>query len=246
MSHPLKSVSEAQLKALLQKGESETIERCKSYKTPAGKTDRKIWDKLAKTISAFSNDMAGHNTFGVIFVGLKDNGEFAGLAITDEVLKDLSNLRSAGNLLPLPVISVRKLVVKDKGEVAAIVVQPSLNPPMRYKNQCYVRTGSTTRPASFEEESRLAEKRQQRPYDMQGVKGASLKKDFNQTYFTEQYLPSAVSQEVLEKNDRDPQQTNGGFKAIGLKPYTHCDGPFGYGYQSPQLVSRGLYSVCPV
>ncbi len=187
-------LTDSSLKDLLKQLENEVIERCESPK---------VTGKIAKAICAFSNDMAGHNKPCVIFVGLKDDGAFCGLAVTDEILKNLSSFRSDGNLLPFPVMSVRRLTV-DSQEVAALVVQPSQKPPMRYRGRCYVRIGPSVRVASSEEEQRLTEKRQayDLPYDMQGITGATVEEDLNREYFKTQYLPAAVSKEVLEENKR--------------------------------------------
>ena len=58
--------------------------------------------------------------------------------------------------------------------------------------------------ATPEEERRLTEKRRwgNLPYDMQGVAGATVETDLDMRRFESEYLPAAVSPEVLEENRR--------------------------------------------
>ena len=46
-------------------------------------------NKFCEAICAFSNDLPNHNTPGYLIIGLKDNGDFSGLNVTDELLKNL-------------------------------------------------------------------------------------------------------------------------------------------------------------
>ena len=50
-------------------------------------------DKVREAICAFANDLPGHEQPGVIFIGAKDDGNCAGLQITDEILKKLAGMR---------------------------------------------------------------------------------------------------------------------------------------------------------
>ena len=58
--------------------------------------------------------------------------------------------------------------------------------------------------AYAEEERRLTEKSRWKssPFDMQGVRGASVENDLDMRKFEIEYLPAAVSPEVLAENDR--------------------------------------------
>ena len=64
--------------------------------------------------------------------------------------------------------------------------------------------GTNVRQATLEEERRLTEKGRlaNLPYDMRGVGGASVQNDLDLRRFTDEYLPTAVSPEVLKENDR--------------------------------------------
>ena len=187
-------LTDRELENLLCEMESERVERCESLQNK---------DKIAKAICAFANDMADSRKTGVIFIGVKNNGECAGLSVTDRMHLNVSHIRSDGNLQPFPVMSVRKVNLK-RCEMIIVEVQPSQNPPLRYDGRCWIRVGPSTRQASPEEENRLLEKRQGvvLPPDMSGVVDASLS-DLNVEYFKNQYLPLSVSREVLETNQRD-------------------------------------------
>ena len=186
--------TEQELEKLLKKEESESVEFCESPK----KTD-----KIVKAICAFSNDMSDSQKTGIVFIGVKDNGMGARLSVTDEMQRNIAHIRSDGNLHPFPVISVRKIILRQC-EMIIVEVQPSKNPPLRYQGRCWIRIGTTTRQASQEEENRLQEKREGSalPTDMKGITDASLS-DLNMDYFKTQYLPSSVSPEILETNQRN-------------------------------------------
>ena len=143
---------------MLPKEEDEHLERRESLSNK---------DKIVKTICAFSNNLNNNKKPGIIFIGLKDNGKSAKLKITDQNLLSLTSIRSDGNLLPFPIISVKKINIDAQSEVAAIIVQPAKSPPMRYKGRCFVRIGPSTREATPDEEVLLTEKSQAShlPYD---------------------------------------------------------------------------------
>jgi ATP-dependent DNA helicase RecG len=137
-----------ELETLLNELESERIERKASI------SDR---SKIRRAICAFANDLPNHQQAGVIFIGVKDNGNCANLEITDKLLLTLSDMRSNGNILPFPTMSVQKRRVAGC-ELAIIIVEPSDTPPVRYDGRVWVRVGPSLALATPEEERRLAEK----------------------------------------------------------------------------------------
>jgi len=88
--------------------ESELVER----KASAG--DR---SGIRRNICAFANDLAGRGRPGLILVGVHDDGSPAALAVTDELLRNLAQIRDDGNILPIPSMSVEKRVLQG-GESA--------------------------------------------------------------------------------------------------------------------------------
>jgi len=125
------ALSDQELIALLTDLESDRVER----KESAANSDR-----LSEAICAFANDMPGYGEPGVLSVGVSDNGAVLGRPITDELLRQLADLRDQGTILPPPTMTVRTLRV-DGGELAVVEVQPSAAPPVRFKGRVYIRVG---------------------------------------------------------------------------------------------------------
>ena len=160
-------------------------------------------------------------------------------------MRNITSIRSDGNLLPLPIITVEKRSLQ-KYEIIVVQIMPSKNPPMRYKSCCYVRIGPSTRIASEEEERRLMEKRQTSHliYDMQGIIDAT-KADLNMEYFRTQYLKLAVSPEVIEANNRDEEIQMRSLRLLDHKLKPTVTAILLMGKKSKKLVPRSLYSVYP-
>lgn len=93
------AVDDGECEALLTNPECDPLER----KASLGKKER-----IGKAICSFANDLSGHGEAGVIFVGVREDGNCAGLPITDELLRELADLRSDGNLVPFPTTEVQK------------------------------------------------------------------------------------------------------------------------------------------
>ena len=115
-------------------------------------------DRICQAICAFANDLPGHSAAGVIFVGVRDNGQCAGLPITEQLLLTLSDMRSNGNILPFPVMSVHRKTLHGC-EVAVVIVEPSDAPPVRFEGRVWIRVGPRRALATVEEERRLNERR---------------------------------------------------------------------------------------
>lgn len=187
-------ISLEELRGLLADVESERVERTESARNT---------DKLAQAVTAFANDLAGSGLPGYLIAGVKDNGELAGLQVSDQLLQNLAALRSDGNIVPLPVIAVAKFHFDD-GEVAVVEVQPSDLPPVRYKGQVWIRVGPRRGIASEQEERVLTEKRvsHARTFDAQPCRDSGLS-DLSLDLFRFGYLTEAVDEEVLRENHRD-------------------------------------------
>ena len=189
-------MQEQELENILAAPESDLVERTENGKD---------LDKIGKAICAFANDNPGHGRPGVVVVGMKDDGSCAGLEINDRLITRLSNLKDEGMVSPSPQMSVQE---KDfRGcSLAVIVVEPSNAPPVRYKGDCWIRVGASTRRASADDERALTEKRADGdlPFDQREARPtADLDADFNLPLFKGQYLPNAVSQTTLAENRRD-------------------------------------------
>jgi len=185
------------LKILFEDLESDRVERKASISEK---------DKIRQAICAFANDLPNHQQPGVIFIGANDDGTCANLTITDQLLLSLADMRSDGNIMPFPMMTVQKRIVKGC-ELAVVMVEPSDAPPVRHKGRTYIRVGPRRAIATPEEERRLSEKRRSKdlPFDIQPVPSAGLK-DLDVDLFLKVYLPSALPTEVLENNQRTIEQ----------------------------------------
>ena len=157
---------------------------------------------IREAICAFANDLPNHSVPGLIFVGVKDDGTIGDLAVTDRLLQQLADMKTDGNILPPPSLSVEKQVLRGR-EVAVISVQPSDSPPVRFKGAIHVRTGPRRGLATAQDERILIEKRRygDRPFDIQPIPTAGLS-NLNLTQFVNEYLVQAFSAEILVANDR--------------------------------------------
>ena len=190
-------MKDADLEQLLTDLESDRVER---------KESASDGNSIRQAICAFANDMPDHREPGVLFVGVRDDGECARLPITDELLRRLSDVRSDGNILPLPAMTVEKRTLKGC-EVAVVIVQPADAPPVRLRGRTWIRVGPRRAIASPQEERRLSEKRRARdlPFDLHPVTAAS-RTDLSEGLFRSTYLPEAVAADVLAENARTLDQ----------------------------------------
>lgn len=186
-------MDDSQLETLLKDIESDRVER------KASTSDK---GKLRQAICAFANDLPNHQQPGVLFIGVNDDGSCANLSITDQLLQTLSDMRSDGNILPFPAITVQKRTLAGC-ELAAVIVEPSDAPPVRYDGRIWIRVGPRRATATAEEERRLSEKRRSRdlPFDIQSLPSGTLD-DLNLTLFQQEYLPSTLPIDILEENQR--------------------------------------------
>jgi ATP-dependent DNA helicase RecG len=193
------ALSDAELEALLNDLESDRAERKETFRGDAP-------EKARQAICAFANDLPNYRQPGVVFIGANDDGFPAGLAVTDELLRQLADIRTDGNILPLPTMTVEKRVLKG-AEMAVITVIPADSPPVRYKGRIWIRTGSRRGIASAQDERILNEKRRHRdlPFDLQPVSFATLA-DLNRLVFESEYLPGAVATDVLAANERSYEE----------------------------------------
>jgi ATP-dependent DNA helicase RecG len=190
-------MTDAELERLLADVESDRSERAQSL------ADR---DKIREAICAFANDLPNHAAPGVLYIGAKDDGSCAGLAVTDDVLLTLADMRSDGNIVPFPSMTVQKKVL-NRCEMAVVTVEPSDAPPVRYQGRVCVRVGPRRAYAASEEERRLTEKRRARdlPFDIWPMP-ATTTADLDMDLFRRTYLPASVAPEIIEENRRNVEQ----------------------------------------
>lgn len=127
------------------------------------------------------------------------------MSVTDELLKNLGGIRSDGNILPQPLISVAKFSLTG-GEVAVVEVQPSDLPPVRYKGRIYVRVGPRKAIANEQEERVLSERRvaRARSFDARPCAEAAID-DVALGQF-DAYRREAIDPETIAANHRPIEQ----------------------------------------
>jgi ATP-dependent DNA helicase RecG len=201
------AISDSEVRLLLSDLESDRVERKESLK---GDTPK----KLRQAICAFANDLPNHGKPGYAFIGVNDAGHPAKLEITDALLLQISDIKTDGNILPLPSMTVEKRNL-DGNSFILVTVTPSEAPPVRYEGRIWVRTGPRRSIASKQDELILNEKRRHNdvPFDIQPVPSSALD-DLHRFYYESEYLPATVAKDVLDANDRSYEQRLASSKMI--------------------------------
>jgi predicted HTH transcriptional regulator len=117
-------------------------------------------DKFGEAVCAFANDMPDSGKPGYLLIGVRNDGSLNGFKASDELLQKFAALRSDGNILPIPSIAVDSFSFPD-GDVIVVEVQPSDQPPVRYRGRTWIRIGPRRDIASPAEETMLAERKAQ-------------------------------------------------------------------------------------
>jgi ATP-dependent DNA helicase RecG len=174
-------------------------------------------DKFGEAICAFANDLANNKTVGYLLIGVDDSGNPSGAKIDDKLLLNLSAIRTDGNILPQPVMNVKKYSFNGK-DIAVVEVTPSDLPPVSYRGRIYIRVGPRKGVANRQEEIILTEKRisNARTFDARPFIGTSLT-DMDVEVFKNKYLIHAVNKDILDENGRDIIQQLASLRFFDLK-----------------------------
>ena len=119
--------SDAELAAMMADLESDLVERKESLRGDAPV-------KIRQAVCAFANDLPDHGRPGVVFVGAHDAGWPTGIDVTDDLLLQLADIKSDGNIVPPPTMTVEARVLAG-ARVAVLTAWPSDSPPVRYKGR---------------------------------------------------------------------------------------------------------------
>jgi ATP-dependent DNA helicase RecG len=192
-------LTDNELEALLNDVESDMAERKEAWAGDAP-------EKAPQAICAFANDLPNRQKPGVLFIGVDDGGNPKNIAVTEQLLLTLSDLKTNGNILPPPTMIVEKRMLKGS-EVAVVTVWPADAPPVRFKGRVWIRTGPRRAVASPQDERILNEKRRYRDrhFEAHPVSPCTLE-DLNRVAFESEYLPNAVAADVLAANARSYEQ----------------------------------------
>jgi ATP-dependent DNA helicase RecG len=177
-------------------------------------------DEIRQAICAFANDLPGHRSPGYIFVGVNDAGRPTSLPITDQLLRTLAGMRSDGNILPIPSLTVQKVALQGVS-VAVVEVQPSDSPPVRFNGRVWIRVGPRRAIATLEEERRLTERQVAgvRTFDHRPCPGATLD-DLLLEPFRTGYLPRMVDPGVIADNRRNVEEQLASLRFYDLRMRT--------------------------
>ncbi|MDR1417142.1 MAG: ATP-binding protein, partial [Prevotellaceae bacterium] len=225
-------ITKDELKHILTDAESYCVERTLS-------TDNA--DKFCQAICAFSNDLPESGKNGYLIIGAHDNGQLSGLKVDDKLLLQISNIRTDGNILPQPVMSVEKFSFEGS-DVLVAEVQPSKFPPVRYRGRVWVRVGPRKSIASEAEEKMLTERRLSnvRTFDAMPCLGTATA-DLDVSLIKREFLPKAVPEDVLAEDKRPVEEqlaslgfydlryscpTNGAIIFFGKNPERHLHGSY--------------------
>ena len=192
-------LSDTELTALLDDLESDRVERKKAWKGDAP-------EKARQAVCAFANDLPNHGQPGIVFIGANDDGSAANIAVTDQLLQTLSDIKTDGKTVPPPTLTVERRVLKD-APMAIVTVWPADAPPVRYEGRIWIRIGPRRGLASAQDERILNEKRRYRDlhFEAHPIAASSLS-DLSRAIFEQEYLPNAVAADVLAANERSFEQ----------------------------------------
>jgi ATP-dependent DNA helicase RecG len=198
-------LTDTQLEELLAE-ESDRVERKQSL------SDH---DRAQEAICAFANDLPNHNAPGVLYIGVRDDGTCAGLAIEDQLLLQLAKFRDNGLILPIPSMVVQKRTLNGC-EVAVVIVQPARSLPVRFRGRAWIRVGPRRAVATPEEERQLLEKQQafNLPFDAREAPTTTIA-DLDAAYVRDEYLPAAIAPDVLAQNQRSIEHQLGSIHFLG-------------------------------
>ena len=225
-------ITPKELLQLLHDTESYRVERT---------TSKTNTDKFCQAICAFANDISGNGKNGYLMIGAHDNGELSGLKVDDELLLTISNIRTDGNVLPQPVMTVEKFSF-DKGDLLVAEVQPSEFPPVRYRGRIWVRVGPRKSFATEAEEKILMEKRLSNihTFDEMPCMGTTMN-DLDIDVIKREFLPQAVAEDILAEDKRPVEEqlaslgyydlryncpTNGAIVLFGKNPERYLHGSY--------------------
>ena len=198
-------------------------------------------DKFQEAICAFANDLPNSRKNGYLILGAYDNGTLSGLKVTDDLLKKIAAIRSNGNILPIPVMSVDRFQFPE-GDLLVAEVSPSDLPPVRYRGRTFIRIGPRRDIATEAEERILAERRMSfmATFDTMPCLAAKLN-DVNTDLLRTKYLIPLLGNELVESDTRPIEEQ---MAVVGMYDTEHQCPTYAavvlFGYK-PRRFMPGLY-----
>ena len=170
-------------------------------------------DKFQEAICAFANDLPNSKKKGYLILGAHNDGRLSGLKVTDDLYKKIAGIRSDGNILPLPVMSVERFEFPD-GDLLVAEVTPSELPPVRYRGRTFIRIGPRRDIATEAEERILSERRTSymATFDAMPCLAARMT-DIDTELIRSKYLEKLIGKELLAVDGRPIE---GQMSAVGM------------------------------
>ena len=193
------------------------------------------------TSTGDTNDLPNSRKNGYLILGANDNGTLSGLKVTDDLLKKIAAIRSNGNILPIPVMSVDRFQFPE-GDLLVAEVSPSDLPPVRYRGRTFIRIGPRRDIATEAEERILAERRMSfmATFDTMPCLAAKLN-DINTDLLHTKYLIPLLGNELVESDTRPIEEQ---MAAVGMYDTEHQCPTYAavvlFGYK-PRRFMPGLY-----
>ena len=202
-------ITKDEIKELLQSTETYRVERTISTGD---------MDKFQEAICAFSNDLPNSRKNGYLIIGAHDDGTLSGLKVTDDLLKKIAAIRSSGNILPIPVMSVESFPFPE-GDLLVAEVTPSMLPPVRYRGRTFIRIGPRRDIATEAEERILAERRTSymATFDSMPCLAAKLS-DIDTDLCRTKYLQPLFGKDMVDTDSRPIEEQ---MAAVGMYDTEH-------------------------
>lgn len=175
-------------------------------------------DKFQEAICAFANDLPNSRKKGYLILGAYDDGRLSGLQVTDDLLKKIAAIRSNGNILPIPVMSVDRFTFPE-GDLLVAEVTPSDLPPVRYRGRTFIRIGPRRDIATEAEERILAERRMSfmASFDATPCFAAKLD-DIDTEKMRSKYLEPLLGKDIVATDERPIEEQ---MAAVGMYDTEH-------------------------
>ena len=207
--------TDAELLQIIEFDEADCVEFKESLSGSAPK-------EIREAICAFANDLPNYEKPGFVFIGVRKDRTIVGLSVTDELLRQLADMKTDGNIVPPPSLTIEKRLLQGE-EVAVVKVEPSDSPPVRCRGTIHIRIGPRRGIATTQDERILTEKRRHKdiPFDIQPIPTSGVS-DLNLIQFEREYLPQAFDSDILEANERTLEE-----RLAVTKMIASVDEPFG-------------------
>src|SRR3954453_7148669 len=113
----MQTYTDQELEAMLLDLDSDLTERRESFLGSAPM-------QVRMAVCAFANDLPDHRRPGVVFIGATRDGSPSGLPITDDLRLQLARIKTDGDIVPSPTLTLTKRTLCG-ADMAVIAVQPA-------------------------------------------------------------------------------------------------------------------------